>query len=252
MPRQRIKFALVALGCLAACAVSIAQKKDEWAMNNAMIGPDSPIEMRAGSTYQAQAMYPVPDGPLYPLRAKVTWSIEPAVKGIAIDPGSGKITAGADVAHGTTTLVHANVNNGRRMLKTMLYVFRPEKNPLIGGWSADSKMACGKTQGPQTTGPPQNAFAGLGWRFRADGQFWIGREHSIAARIFLDGKYQLELKQHTLTLTPDWPKGKPPSLWSYVLEENDTKLLLRPLAAEYGSESECSYVLRRLSHVASE
>jgi len=75
MKTQQLKFAIVALVCLAVSAVSMAQKKDDWAIENAMIGPDSPIELAAGSTYQAQAVYPVPDGPLYPLKAKVSWSI---------------------------------------------------------------------------------------------------------------------------------------------------------------------------------
>ena len=65
-------------------------------MNNAMIGPDSPIEIRVGSSYQARAMYPVPDGPLIPLKAKVAWSIEPAVKGLSID-SAGNISVAPDV-----------------------------------------------------------------------------------------------------------------------------------------------------------
>ena len=66
-------------------AVCPAQKPNDWAMQNAMIGPNSPIEIRAGSSYNAQAMYPVPDGPLFPLKASVTWSVEPAITGISMD-----------------------------------------------------------------------------------------------------------------------------------------------------------------------
>ena len=43
----------------------LVQNVGDWAIRNAMIGPDSPIEVRAGETYAAQAMYPVPDGPLF-------------------------------------------------------------------------------------------------------------------------------------------------------------------------------------------
>src|SRR5258708_20263146 len=68
---------IVGTGCL-------AQKADEWAIQNAMIGPSSPIEVQAGSSYQAQAMYPVPDGPLFPLKAGGEWSIAPAGKVISI------------------------------------------------------------------------------------------------------------------------------------------------------------------------
>jgi hypothetical protein len=71
--------------CIICCSASLttacfAQKADDWPIQNALIGPDSIIEIRAGSSYQARAMYPVPDGPLFPLKASVTWSIEPAVK----------------------------------------------------------------------------------------------------------------------------------------------------------------------------
>jgi hypothetical protein len=225
-----------------ACA---AQKPNDWAFQNAMIGPDSPIEMKAGSTYQAQVVYPVPDGPLYPLKAKVAWRIEPAVNGIAIDSGSGKITVQAGVAHGTTALVHADVENGRRKLKTMLYVFRPETNPLIGSWSVDPKVACGEKQelnSPETT---QKAIAGLDWKFHVDEQFWIGREQSIAARIQLDGKYKYDQKTRLLTLMPEWPKDKKNSVWAVSLQEDGMKLLLRPMQPEYGSETGCSYVLHR-------
>ena len=134
----RLKFAVFAPCCLLASVALSAQKASDWALNNAMIGPDSPIEMRAGATYQAQAMYPVPDGPLYPLKAKVTWAIEPAVKGISIDQNSGKISVQADVAHGTGTTVHANVENGRRKLTAKLYVFHPEADPFIGSWNVES------------------------------------------------------------------------------------------------------------------
>src|SRR5690242_14190539 len=77
-------FSVVATTCF-------AQKADDWAMQNAMIGPDSPIEVPAGGSYDARAMYPVPDGPLFPLKASVAWSIAPAVKGISIDAKTGKI-----------------------------------------------------------------------------------------------------------------------------------------------------------------
>jgi hypothetical protein len=238
MQRWRIGLAVIVLGCVATCAVSIAQKKDDWAINNAMIGPDSPIEMRAGSTYQAQAVYPVPDGPLYPLKAKVSWKIEPAVTGISIDPNSGKIIVQADVAHGTTATIAANVDNGRRKLTAKLYVFRPEMNPLIGSWSIESQSACGETEGLKALAP-NRGVVGLGWKFHVDEQFWIGRERGIAAGILLSGRYQFNVKTREMTLIPEWPKGKKSSSWTWSFEENGAKLLLR---TETGG---CTYVLRR-------
>ncbi len=247
MKMQPIRIVLVLYISMLASKACLAQKPNDWAMQNAMIGPDSPIEMPAGSTYQAQVMYPVPDGPLYPLKAKVAWRIDPAVNGIAIDPNSGKITVQAGVAHGATALVHADVQNGRRRLKTMLYVFRPDINPLIGGLSIESKVACGEKQELNSPEPNQKAIAGLDWKFHADGQFWIGREQSIAARIVLDGKYKFDQKNGLLTLMPEWPRGSKNSDWAVSLQENGMKLLVRPMQPEYGSNSGCSYVLHRHS-----
>ncbi len=241
----KIRAVCVAMMVLLLCGACAAQKANDWAINNAMIGPDSPIEVPAGSSYQAQVAYPVPDGPLYPLKAKVAWAIEPAVKGISIDPGSGKITVQAEVAHGTSAMVLANVDNGRRKLTAKLYVFRPEVDPLIGSWSVDSKVVCGQSGEMQVPKPPLSALTGLEWKFHADGQFWIGRAMGIAARIFLSGEYVLDGKGHMVVLNTKWPPNKQSSRWSYAVKENGAKLLLRPLDAEYGSASGCSYILER-------
>jgi hypothetical protein len=221
------------------------QKPDDWAMQNAMIGPDSPIEIPAGGTYTAQAMYPVPDGPLFPLKAKVVWSIAPGVKGISMDPQSGKISVEAGVPHGATTTVYANVDHGRRMLEARLFVFRPEENPLIGKWSVDRQVACGSTQAMKAPDPRLMPYTGSGWNFFVDQQFHTGRAGGLAARLFLSGSYEYDRKKQTLKLLPKWPPNKPASSWNYSLAEHGKKLLLQPLGPEYGSESGCSYVLHQ-------
>jgi hypothetical protein len=242
--RNRVRGAIYLLsGVLALAAGCRAQKPGDWAMQNAFIGPDSPIEVRAGSAYTAQVMYPVPDGPLFPLKAKVRWSIEPAAKGIAIDPDSGKITVDADVPHGAAATIHADVNHGQRKLQAKLFAFRQELLPLVGNWRVDPKVACGEKQEMQAPGPRQSGLAGKDWKFHVDGQFWVGRELGIAAGIFLSGKYEHTLKNRQLVLVPKWPANKQNSSWEYSLEENGKKLLLRPLDAEFGSESGCSYLL---------
>lgn len=230
-------------GLLALAAAGMAQKPEEWAIQNAMIGPNSPIEMRAGSTYIAQALYPVPDGPLFPLKEKVEWWIAPAVKGISIDPASGKISVDKDVPHGAATTVYAKVNNGQRRLEAKLFVFHREENPLIGHWSVDPKVACGAAQEMKTPEGRHLPVNGADWNFHLDRQFWIGRELGIAAGILLDGSYDYDLKKQIVKLLPKWPPNRPASTWSYSLEDDSTKLLLRPLEPENGSESGCSYVL---------
>jgi hypothetical protein len=233
-----VRAAMIVMVAAGVCA---GQKPNDWAINNAMIGPDSPIEMAAGSSYQAQVVYPVPDGPLYPLKAKVTWTIKPAVKGIAIDPGSGKITVQAEVAHGSSATVHASVDNGRRKLTAKLLVFRPDVYPFIGSWKIESEPACDERAALKASETSRRA-AGLTWKFHVDEQFWIGRELGIAAGIFLSGRYQYDVKSRKLTLMPEWPKGQKSSTWMWAVEEDGKKLLLWP----GDSEPRCGYLLRRL------
>jgi len=160
---------------LAACfAQKPAPKPDDWPIQNAMIGPNSPIEIRAGSSYQVQAMYPVPDGPLFPLKAAVVWSIEPAVKGISID-ATGKITVDSDVPHGVTGTVLGDVKKGRRKLSAKLYVFRPEENPLIGTWHVDTRVACGESQEIRAAAARPLSLRGNDWKFHVQPAI-LGRE----------------------------------------------------------------------------
>ena len=238
------------IGGWGACSVIVAaawlaQKPDQWAIQNAMIGPDSPIEVRAGSSYEAQAMYPVPDGPLFPLKATVAWSIAPAVKGISIDAKSGKINVDAGVPHAATTTVHANVASGRRKLTAKLYVFRPEENPLIGKWFVDQKVACGEAEEMKVPESRHTPVNGSEWKFHVDRQFWIGKEMNIAAGTLMSGSYEFDLNNRQIKLIPNWPPRKPTSTWQYSLKDDGRKLLLLPRDPENGSGSGCSFVLHR-------
>ena len=128
--------AFLAIGCPAQKQTS---KANDWAMNNALI--DS-VEIAAGSSRQVQVIYPTPDGPSFPLQASVTWSMESAVKGISIDK-AGMLKVDADVPHGTTATILADVEHGRRKLSGKVYVYHPDENPLIGTWRVDTRVACG-------------------------------------------------------------------------------------------------------------
>src|SRR5690349_19251113 len=215
MINHRIRVALcAACCCLFAMTACFAQKVDEWTIRNAQIGPDAPIEIRAGGSYVVQVMYPNADGPLSPLKASVQWSIMPAIKGIAIEAKSGKISVDASVPHNATTTVHANVNNGRRKLEAKLYVFRPEENALIGRWYVDPRVACGDAQEIKSPAARPRSFHGILWRFHVDQQFWAGKEMNIAAGTWLMGSYAYDLKAARIKLTPKWPANKPVSNWS--------------------------------------
>jgi hypothetical protein len=238
------------IGSCAVCmaiiaAAGFAQKTDDWAMQNAQIGPDSPIEVRAGSSYEARAMYPVPDGPLFPLKATVAWSIAPAVKGISIDAKSGRISVDPGVAHGATTTVHANVSNGRRQLTAKLYVFRLEENPLVGEWRVDTHVTCGDGQEIRAGIVRPRSLHGTEWKFHVDQQFWVGKEMNIAAGTWLSGSYELDLKAAKVKLVPRWPEKKPVSDWSYSLQDGGKTLFLHPLVTQDDLEPGCGYILAR-------
>jgi hypothetical protein len=212
-------------------------------MQNATIGPNSPIEIRAGSSYQVQAMYPVPDGPLFPLKATVVWTIEPAVKGISIDK-TGKITVDSSVPNGATTTVFGDVEKGRRKLSAKLYVFRPEENPLIGAWHVDTRVACGESHEIRAVAVRPLSLRGNDWKFHVPQQFWVGKEHNIAAGVRLARSYELDMKASKIKLTPTWPK-KPPSSWSYLFKDGDKTLILQPLEPQEDLEQGCGYILVR-------
>jgi len=208
-----------------------------------MIGPDSPIEIRSGSSYDAQAMYPVTDGPLFPLRASVQWSISPPVKGISIDAKSGKIRVDAGVPHGASTTVHADVAHGRRKLEEKLYVFNAGNNPLIGRWVVGPNIVCGQARETKSPAPRPRSLLGTLWKFHVDGQFWVGKEMGKAAGTLLSGNYELDLGAAKIKLSAKVPEGKPESSWSYVLKDSGKTLLLRPLESWDDLEPGCGYIL---------
>jgi hypothetical protein len=58
---------------IACSAQKPASKADDWALQNAGI---ESVEIPAGTSRQLQVTYPVPDGPEFPLKANVSWSME--------------------------------------------------------------------------------------------------------------------------------------------------------------------------------
>jgi hypothetical protein len=226
-------------------AACLAQKLSKWEIQNAQIGPDSPIEVGAGSSYQAQAMYPVADGPLLPLHAEVTWSITPAIKGISIDTKSGKISVDASVPHGVSTTVRANISQIPRKLEAKLFVYRTEENPLVGHWYIDEKVACGKT-GEMKVREQRGAFArAIEWTFQVDRQFWISKGMGIGGGTVMNGNYEYDLSKRQIKLLPKWPQDKATSSWKYALADDGKKLLLQPLDPANEIGPDCSFVLHR-------
>ena len=239
------RYQLLVICCIVFLAIACsaqkpASKGDEWALQNAGIGS---VEIAAGTSRQLQVTYPVPDGPEFPLKASVTWSMEQPVKGISIDK-TGKLTVDADVPHGTTATILADVEHGRRKLSGKVYVFHPDENPLIGTWHVDPRVACGDSQEIKAASANPLTLRGYDWSFHAGRLFWVGREHSIAARLMLTGAYELDLKTAKIKLTPSWPK-RPLSNWSYFLQDGGKTLILKPLEHQDDLEQGCGYILKR-------
>jgi hypothetical protein len=235
--------------CVACCSASLAvafsvqkhpSKAGDWPLQNASIGP---IEIAAGTSRQMQVMYPTPDGPSFPLKASVAWSMETPVKGISIDK-AGMLTVDAAVPHGTTATILGDVEKGRRRLSGKVYVFHPDENPLIGTWHVDTRVACGESQEIKAAATSQLTLRGYNWSFQASQQFWVGRAQSIAARTQLAGSYKLDVKLAKIELTPTWPK-KPVSNWGYLFKDGGKTLILQPLEHQDDLEGGCGYILAR-------
>jgi hypothetical protein len=238
---QRWVICCIVFSAIACSAQKPPAKPDDWAIQNAGIGP---VEIVAGTSRQMEAMYPTPDGPSFPLKASVTWSIEQAVKGISIDK-AGKLTVDADVPHGTTATIIGDVEQGRRKLSGKVYVFHPDENPLIGAWHVDTSVACGESQEIKAAVANPLSLRGYNWSFHASQEFWAGREHSIAARIMLAGNYKIDVKSAKIELTPTWPK-KPVSNWNYLFKDGGKTLILLPMEPQGDLEAGCGYILLRI------
>ena len=214
-PYARILLCVACCSAFLAIACSAqkhASKADDWPLQNASIGA---VEIAAGTSRQMQVMYPDAGWPVVSAESQRHLVHEPPVKGISIDK-TGKLTVDADVPHGTTATILADVEHGRRKLSGKVYVFHPDENPLIGAWHVDTRVACGESQEIKAAAASPLTLRGYNWSFQASQQFWVGRAHSIAARTMLAGSYKLDLKSAKLELTPTWPK-KPVSNWSYLL-----------------------------------
>lgn len=233
-------FCCSTFSVIAFAAQKHVSKADDWPLQNASIGP---VEIAAGTSRQMEVMYPTPDGPSFPLKASVAWSMETPVKGISIEK-SGMLTVDADVPHGTTATILGDVDHGRRKLSGKVYVFHPDENPLIGTWHVDTRVACGDSQEIKAAAASQLTLRGYNWSFQASQQFWVGRSQNIAARTQLAGSYKLDVKSAKIELTPTWPK-KQVSNWSYLFKDGGKTLILRPVEHQDDLEAGCGYILLR-------
>jgi hypothetical protein len=165
---------------------------DEETLNRLVLSMEPVVEMRPGGTRQFSLG--VVDCCYYfrEVTACATWLVDPA-EGASIDPNSGVLAIDAATPSGSVFTVSADVENGRRIVSTDVYVFTPQDNPLVGIWREEAQFACDTEE----EGIPEQRIGEL--RFRADGSFsvtWMPFE------VYHDywGTYQYDLTQGTLAL----------------------------------------------------
>lgn len=138
-----------------------------------------------------------------PVDACAVFSIDP-VDGATIDPASGLFTVAADTPSGTVYTVTADIEEGRRLMTTEVYVYTPEAAPLVGFWSEVTQLSCG---GGEVPADPSIAEL---W-FKADGTFsvtWFPFE------LYFDywGTYTFDLAAGTLNLVVEGGNFVPPDI----------------------------------------
>ncbi len=234
---------MIAVTLMLAATAHSQKKLSVWELDNAVIGPESPIHLTPGSTYTAQIMIPNPDGPLSPLKTKADWSLESPVKGVTINRQSGQIDIAKDMPNGISAKIIARIESGRRVLKTSLFIFTRESNPFVGEWRVESLLACGDGLEMKPDYTLKAPLARDHLRFQVT-DFWIGIENNIAAHTTLTGTYEYDLEAGTITLKPTWPKQKPIVVWNYQLSEDGHKLAIKTSKPEDAAGLVCGYGYR--------
>jgi hypothetical protein len=163
---------------------------DEATLDNLTLSLERSIPLQPGQTHQF-ALYTFECCVfLKPVKARVSWSVEPKV-GAHIDSQSGLFTVDKATPNGSVFTVSANVENGRKILTTKVHIFTPEANPLVGRCREKAQTRCDVEE---VTVPDLHIEE---LEFRADGTFsvtWVPFE------IYKDywGAYSYDLKQGTI------------------------------------------------------
>ena len=128
-----------------------------------------------------------------PVSVNTTWLVEPE-DGATIDPSTGELAIDPGTSTGSVFTVHANVENGRRIISVEIHIYTPEAEPLIRIWSENAQLACDSDVEIAPIEPIRELI------FRADGTFsvtWTPFE------VYFDywGNYTYDPVQETLSLS---------------------------------------------------
>lgn len=139
-----------------------------------------------------------------PMPVSAAWTTAPA-SGAQIDRDRGVLTIEPATPGGTVFTVSAVVDGGRHTVKSEVFVFTPETNPLLGFWREEAQRTCGT--GEEVV--PDLPIAEL--VFSADGTFavtWIPFESYIDYW----GTYTFDLTRGTLDLVVTGGNTIPPDV----------------------------------------
>jgi hypothetical protein len=100
-----------------------------------------------------------------PLAVKTEWSIEPQT-GATINAQTGVLDIAKDTPSGSTIIVTADIENGRKILNAQVTVYTPKANPLVGVWHEAKQIDCQSQATTELQGESLRELV-----FKADGTF---------------------------------------------------------------------------------
>src|SRR5262245_36138099 len=152
-------------GVLAECGATL----DEGTVQSLSFGTryDS-LQFQPGQTVQLHLYKLLGGVDFVPVDACVAWSLN-RKSFVVLDSLSGLLKIDAATPHGTSFVVTANVENGRRVIAIAAYIYRPEENPLIGVWQETQRFRCDSGKPISVIDPIRELV------FRADGKMHIRR-----------------------------------------------------------------------------
>jgi hypothetical protein len=128
-----------------------------------------------------------------PVDACVEWSVTP-IDGVTID-AQGLVTVSAAVPNGAQFTVTADVEQGRRVLTLLAYVYTAEGNPFVGHWTEKAQLDC-EAGAEGDPGDPINEL-----RFDASGDVWVTW---YPFEVYYDwwGTWSFSLEDGTIEMAP--------------------------------------------------
>jgi hypothetical protein len=178
-----------------------------------------------------------------PVATCATWSIAPAGAGATIDAATGAITVEAGTASGTTFVVTADVESGRKTITADVFVYTQAAMPWRGVWREMAQYTCGAG----TEVPPRETINEI--YFWADGTLWVTW---TPFEVYVDywGTYAFASGPGTLAITADGGNYVPSDIdadGTYTLNGNELVLTDMWLGSPQGSTqpARCGHKLTR-------